>query len=262
VTVPRHLREVLSRAPASAEPGRGTPVRPALGTFLKIGHPDVPALLALAGFDFVVIDMEHAPLGPAEVHLLIGAALGAGLPPLVRVPDHSASTIGRVLDSGAHGVLVPHVSTAGQAAAMVAAARLPPHGKRGYGPTVRAGAYGSDTAGYREGAGEALVIPQIEDPEGVAASADILATPGIDHAFVGAADLAASTGLHPDAPEFTALLETVRDAAESAGTGLGTAVGAQGPPRPPPGLEPASFLAVSNDASLLLTAGRSITTHG
>ncbi len=248
----RHLRELLS---ASAADTRG----PLLGTFTKLAHPDVTAILALAGFDFVVIDMEHAPLGPAEVHQLIGSALGAGLPPLVRVPNQDLSTVGRVLDSGAHGVLVPHVTSARQAAALVDAAQLPPTGSRGFGPTVRAGSFGCDLAGYLRSSEQAVVIPQIEDPDAVAECAAIAETPGIDHVFVGLADLAASTQLRAGHPDLTALLEKIRDTAGAAGVLVGTGVSGDRPPRPPLGLETTSFMTVSNDASLLLAAGRSIT---
>ncbi|WP_406033188.1 aldolase/citrate lyase family protein [Nocardioides sp. NBC_00163] len=240
-----HLREVLSF--------------PALGTFAKIGHRDVIEVLAIAGLDFVIIDMEHAALGPAEVHALVGAALGSGLPPLVRVPDHDATTIARVLDSGAHGVLVPHVSTAEQAERLLEAARLPPNGRRGYGPTVRAGRYGSDPDAYRKSAELALVIPQIEDPEGVENCSAIAAT-GVGHLFVGMADLAVTAGLETSDPALTDMLRHVDGVARRHDIVLGTAVSAAHGPTAPAGLDSASFLAVSNDASLLLERARALAT--
>lgn len=239
-----HLREVLAS--------------PALGTFAKIGHPDVIEVLAIAGLDFVIIDMEHAALGPAEVHALVGAALGHGLPPLVRVPDHDAVTIARVLDSGAQGVLVPHVSTAEQAERLLEAARLPPTGKRGYGPTVRAGRYGSDPDAYRRSAELAVVIPQIEDPDGVENSAAIAAT-GVGHLFVGMADLAVTAGLGTTDAALLEMLRQVDEVARRHDVVLGTAVSAAHGPAAPAGLDSASFLAVSNDASLLLDRARSLT---
>ncbi|MER6936217.1 aldolase/citrate lyase family protein [Nocardioides sp. NPDC127514] len=239
-----HLREVLAS--------------PALGTFAKIGHPDVIEVLAIAGLDFVIIDMEHAALGPAEVHALVGAALGHGLPPLVRVPDHDAVTIARVLDSGAQGVLVPHVSTAEQAERLLEAARLPPTGKRGYGPTVRAGRYGSDPDAYRRSAELAVVIPQIEDPDGVENSAAIAAT-GVGHLFVGMADLAVTAGLGTTDAALLEMLRHVDEVARRHDVVLGTAVSAAHGPAAPAGLDSASFLAVSNDASLLLDRARSLT---
>lgn len=118
--------------------------RTAFGTWVKLPTVDVVELLAHAGFDFLVIDMEHSPLDVLTVHQLLGTARGCGLPTLVRVPDRTPSTISRVLDSGSAGVLVPHVDTVADARAVVSAGRFTPHGTRGYGPTVRAGVWGAD----------------------------------------------------------------------------------------------------------------------
>jgi 2-keto-3-deoxy-L-rhamnonate aldolase RhmA len=230
--------------------------RRALGTWLKIAHNDVADLLALAGFDFVVVDMEHAPIGIGDAHRLIGAALGAGLPPLVRVPELDESVVARVLDSGAHGVLVPHVRTAEDAERIVRAARLPPRGTRGFGPTVRSGGWGADPDSYRRSAARSVVIPQIECADGVRNVGAIADVEGIDHLFVGTADLAESTGLAPTDPAFGELLAAVSDAAAAHGVPLGTAVGATG--APPPRLGDCRFFAVSNDAGLLLHGARSV----
>lgn len=242
----KHFRELLLEiAPAAA-----------VGTFVKIAHSDVVELLALAGFDFVIIDMEHAPLGLAEVHQLIGAARGAGIPPLVRVPELDDVVIARVLDSGAHGVLVPHVQTREDAERLVRAARLPPDGNRGYGPTVRAGGWGSDVPLYRRLDRQAALIPQIECTLGVQNAAQIAAVPGIDHLFLGTADLAASTGLASSDPEFAQLLATVADAAANGSIPLGTAIGAAPETPLPEALGTCRFWAVSNDAGLLLHGSR------
>ncbi|MCO4273809.1 aldolase/citrate lyase family protein [Pseudarthrobacter sp. HLT3-5] len=242
----RHFRELLQE-----------PVHTARGTFVKIAHSDVVELLALAGFDFVIIDMEHAPLGLAEVHQLIGAARGAGIPPLVRVPELDDVVIARVLDSGAHGVLVPHIQTREDAERLVRAARLPPDGNRGYGPTVRAGGWGSDVPRYRRLDRQAALIPQIECSLGVQNAAQIAAVPGIDHLFLGMADLAASTGLDPSDPAFAQLLATVADAAASGNMPLGTAIGAVPETTLPEALTACRFWAISNDAGLLLHGSRS-----
>lgn len=247
----RHVRDLFAR-----------PGRRALGTWLKIAHSDVPELLALAGFDFVVIDMEHAPIGIADAHRLIAAARGAGLPPLVRVPRLDDSLIAGVLDSGAQGVVVPHVRTEQDAERLVRAARLPPAGTRGFGPTVRSGGWGSDTESYRRSAAHAVVIPQIECAVGVGNAEAIAGVDGIDHLFIGTADLAESTGLRPADPAFGAMLGAVRDAATAHRLPFGTAVGADSGPVPPRPLDGCGFLLVSNDAGLLLHGARAALTRG
>lgn len=230
------------------------PGGPALGTWVKLPVADSVEMLAAAGFDFVAVDMEHAPLDLPTVHRLIGTARGCGLPALVRVPDRTASTIGRVLDSGAAGVLVPHVDDVEQALATVAHTRFPPHGTRGYGPTVRAGRWGADVPGYLEAAERSVAIPQLESPQAVAAVDAIAAVPGLGALFVGPADLAVATGLPAGSAEFDGLLARVREAAVTHGVPLGTAVGNPAAARALP--DHYDFVLVGNDASMLAGAAR------
>ncbi|WP_433502880.1 HpcH/HpaI aldolase family protein [Pseudonocardia halophobica] len=230
--------------------------RTALGTWVKLPTVDSVELLAHAGFDFLVVDMEHSPLDVLTVHHLLGAAHGCGLPALVRVPDRTPSTISRVLDSGAAGVLVPHVDTATDARAVVSAGRFPPHGTRGYGPTVRAGAWGADVPGYRASDNETAVVPQLESREAIDAVREIGAVDGLAALFVGPADLAVATGLAAGSPEFAALLDDVASAAKELVLPLGTAVGTAAAAR-----ELAAhhdFVMISNDASMLGQAARTL----
>lgn len=231
--------------------------RALIGTWVKMPTTVSVDLLALAGFDFLVIDMEHAPLGTETVHELIGAARGRGVPALVRVPDRGASTISRVLDSGACGVLVPHVDTAADAAAVIGAARFPPHGSRGFGPTVRAGDWGADVPGYRASGEHAVVVPQLESREAVGAAAEMARLDGVGALFVGPVDLAVATGLDRDSTEFADLLRTAESAVKEHGVPIGTATGAD----PAAARELArryDFVLVANDASLLCAAGASL----
>lgn len=231
--------------------------RALLGTWVKIPAPVSVELLALAGFDFVVIDMEHAPLGVEVVHELIGAALGRGVPALVRVPDTGRSTISRVLDSGAAGVLVPHVEAVSDAQAVISAARFPPRGSRGFGPTVRAGDWGADVGRYRASGEDAVVVPQLESRAAIDAASDIAALDGLGALFVGPADLAVATGLDQSSPEFDALVSAAESAAKAHGVPIGTAVGAN----PAAARELArryDFVLAANDASLLCGAGASL----
>ena len=181
-------RRSLFRA-ALAEP-------PALGTWVKIPAMEVVELVALAGFDFIVIDLEHSPIDLETAYRLIGTALHTGVAPIVRVPGRDPGFIARILDAGAEGIMVPHVDTVEQARAVVSAVRFPPLGARGVGSTSRAGAWGAlPRAEYlRYGQEEAVVIAQIESAEGVRNAGAIAATEGIDALLVGAADLAVSEG--------------------------------------------------------------------
>ncbi|WP_157978854.1 HpcH/HpaI aldolase family protein [Nocardia aurea] len=233
--------------------------RTLFGTWVKMPTTVGVELLALAGFDFVVIDMEHAPLGLETVHELIGAARGHRMQALVRVPDRQPSNISRVLDSGAAGVLVPHVDSAAEAAAVMSAARFPPEGSRGFGPTVRAGAWGADAETYRASGTEAFVAPQLESRAAIEDVAAIASTPGLGALFVGPVDLAVATGLAPDSAEFRELVSAVEMTAERLGIPLGTAVGADSAAA----RERArryDFVLVANDASLLRTAAAELMT--
>jgi 2-keto-3-deoxy-L-rhamnonate aldolase RhmA len=231
--------------------------RALIGTWVKMPTTVSVDLLALAGFDFVVIDMEHAPLGPETVHELIGAARGRRMHALVRVPDRVPSTISRVLDSGAAGVLVPHVDTTADAEVVIGAARFPPHGSRGFGPTVRAGDWGADVGGYRASGEDAFVVPQLESREAIEAAAAIAALDGLGALFVGPVDLAVATGLDRHSSEFSGLLHAAESAAKQHGVPIGTAVGAD-PVAARELAERYDFVLVANDASLLCAAGASL----
>jgi 4-hydroxy-2-oxoheptanedioate aldolase len=176
---------------------------PLLGTFSVIASTEVVELAGLAGFDVVILDMEHgayeiAGLGP---HIL--AARARDIAPIVRVRWNEPALIGAALDAGAAGVLVPHVQSAADAAAVVAAARFPPLGGRGAHPWVRAADYAAAPDWHARANTDVAVIAMVEGREGVAAVDEILATPGLDAVFLGPVDLAASLGLagqldHPD----------------------------------------------------------------
>lgn len=200
--------------------------RTAFGTWIKLPTVESIELVALAGFDFVVLDMEHAPLDIGIVHQLIGAANGCRVPALVRVPDRGPTAIARVLDSGAAGVLVPHVDTVAQVRAVIAASRFPPEGTRGFGPTVRAGSWGAATTKYGKSGEQVVVIPQLESRQAVDAVHELGAVDGIGALFVGPADLAVATGLSSDSAEFGALLDRVESTSKELGVPIGTATGA------------------------------------
>jgi 2-dehydro-3-deoxyglucarate aldolase/4-hydroxy-2-oxoheptanedioate aldolase len=233
----------------------GTPV----GTWLKITSGEPVEIMAYAGFDFVVVDLEHAPLDLQTAYRLVNAAAALGMTPLVRVPDGTPSTIQKVLDAGAMGILVPHVDTVEQARAVGRACRFPPHGVRGAGGTSRAGAWGlRPTAEYlATGNDDVLCVPQLESVEAVKAAPEILALHPVDAVFVGAADLALSMGTTPAGPEVAELVAAAVEAAHAAGKRCGLAFGAE-PARA--ARAECDFALLSNDTSMLAAAARDLVT--
>jgi 2-keto-3-deoxy-L-rhamnonate aldolase RhmA len=200
--------------------------RPLLGTFVKTPHATVVEILGAMGLDFLVLDGEHSPFDRAATDACLLAARAAGVAMLVRVPDHSPSTILGVLDCGAAGVVVPHVTTREQAVALADAVRYVPGG-RGIAGTTRAGQYGlRPLAEHRRAAiAEVSLICQIEDREGVENHAAIAAVDGVDGLFVGRADLSLSYGRDDfSSPEIDAIAAEVL-AAKGAATGLYCAPG-------------------------------------
>jgi 2-keto-3-deoxy-L-rhamnonate aldolase RhmA len=182
------------------------------------------------GLDFVTIDMEHCPTGLETVAHLARAADAVGLVPFVRVPELNAPLIGRVLDLGVRGVVIPHASP-DRCRAAVRAARYAPDGERGACPVIRAAGY--LPADWEEHARhinrEVLVIPLIEDAAAVDQVDAILGQDGIDVVFFGPFDLATSLGL-PGAdcrhPTMAQALARVVEAARRRGKWVMTTVGA------------------------------------
>ncbi|GAA4165086.1 HpcH/HpaI aldolase/citrate lyase family protein [Phytohabitans flavus] len=220
-----------------------------IGAWIKLPVVESVEIMALAGFDFVVVDLEHGALDLTDVSRLVAVAAAHGLTPLVRVPDHSTTTIQRVLDAGAQGVLVPHVDTPAQAEAVVRAMRFPPRGHRGAGGTGRAGQWGllPRDEYIRHGDTAVLCVPQLESAEAIAAAPAILAVDGVDAVFVGSADLALSLG---DPGRVPALVDEALAAGAAAGKpcGLATITPEQAAGAVRRG---ARFLLVGNDAGML-----------
>ncbi|WAL68537.1 aldolase/citrate lyase family protein [Amycolatopsis cynarae] len=231
-----------------------------VGTWLKIASGEPVEIMAYAGFDFVVIDLEHAPLDLQTAYRLINSAAALDVVPLVRVPDTTPSAIQKILDAGAMGILVPHVDTAEQAAAAGRACRFPPHGIRGAGGTSRAGAWGlRPNAEYlATGNDDVLFIPQLESVEAIKAAPEILALDTVDAVFVGAADLSLSMGTTPASPEVRHLIDSAIEAAHTAGKRCGLAFGGV-PDRAAQAVrDGCDFVLLSNDTSMLAEAARGL----
>ncbi len=162
-----------------------------IGTFIKTPSPVVAEILALSDLDVIAIDCEHAPFGRVELDLCIAALRAADKPCLVRVADDTPTEIRNALDSGATGIIVPHVTTAAQAARIVKAAHFG-DGGRGYAGSPRAAGYTTKAMAEHlaDSRDQTTVVVQIEDIAALPAVADIAAVDGVDCLFVGRVDLA------------------------------------------------------------------------
>jgi len=167
-----------------------------LGSWLSFGYQYSAEIMARAGFDWMVIDLEHGAIDMGEARSLIQIIDLAGCVPLVRVASNDVVRIKQALDAGARGVIIPMVNTAEEARSAVRAAYYPPTGARGVG-LARAQDYGVGFDSYRSRASvETIVIVQIEHIEAVKNLEAILAVTGVDGFMVGPYDLSGSVG-HP-----------------------------------------------------------------
>ncbi len=164
--------------------------------FVALGSETVTEIAGHAGYDFCLIDGEHAPYDPSLIRRQLAVLDATGTPAAVRVPVGEDWVLKQVLDLGAQTIMVPMVETAAQAQALVAACRYPPEGHRGMGGyTMRASGYGANPTYPAEANGQIGLMLQIESAAGLAAIEEIAAIPGVDCLFIGPADLAADLGL-------------------------------------------------------------------
>lgn len=199
--------------------------RPALGLILNLAAPAMVEIGSLMGFDFVMIDAEHGPVGPAEAEPMIRAAELARMAPLVRVPSSEPHIALRYLDLGAVGIVFPHVSTAEAARKCVEAVLFPPAGKRGVAPSTNAAGYNTRMP-FKEYLKHAnrVLLPMviIEEPEAVENIDEIVKVEGLAVIVLGAMDLSAAMGHpgDPGAPAVEAAVEKVIASCKAAGIPL------------------------------------------
>lgn len=165
-----------------------------VGLWLSLASPTATEMGARAGFDWVLIDMEHTTNSEAQTLEHLRAANGGTAEPMVRVPWNDAVVIKRVLDAGARSLIVPYVQSVEEAQRAVRATRYPPHGIRGYSGMSRANDYARDKTYATNAADEIFLAVQVESPEAAKLAGDIAAIDGIDGVFVGPNDLAANMG--------------------------------------------------------------------
>lgn len=188
--------------------------KPVVGTWLGLGNVPAARFLARSGFAYLTVDIEHNAIGMETAAQMFGAIADAGCVSLARVPAGKHDHIKRVLDTGAHGVVVPMVNTRIEALEAVAACLYPPVGTRSVGGALHALNFDTDPATYYNRANdELLIVLQCEHIQAVRDFDQVFSVPGIDAVFVGPNDLAASMrgpdGRPPEPDAFKAALAAI-----------------------------------------------------
>lgn len=166
------------------------------GPFMKTGDPMFVEAAGLAGFDYVILDTEHGPVGIESQQNNVRAAEARNLVPIIRLKDKAENTIGRALDIGAYGIQVPQIATAEEAEEVVKYAKFYPYGMRGVCRFVRAADYSAmDRYEYFENSKDVLIILQLEGIDAIKNIDEILEVEGVDILFIGPYDLSQSLGV-------------------------------------------------------------------
>ena len=191
-----------------------------IGAWAQSMSPVTAEIMAQAGFDWIMIDMEHAPGGFDTTMSQVQAMDRSNCVPLVRAPWNDAVAIKRILDTGVMGVLVPYVNSAMEAEEAVKACKYPPLGIRGVAGSPKAAGYGQNVMEYIKAANDKiLVLTAVETGEAVTNLDEILKVPGLDGIFIGPMDLATSMGYlgDPGQPEVQSAIKEVEEKVMAAG---------------------------------------------
>ena len=222
------------------------------GTFIGMATPVSAEVCAAAGFDWVLLDLEHGAGGEEQVRDVVPAAGSYGVPTVVRVEAVERIRIGRAMDSGAAGIMLPRLNTAAEVREALTFLRYPPAGVRGVATYNRACRFGLDPGALDRADRETLCVVQIESAAAVAAADEIAAIDGVDVLFIGPRDLSHDLGVPGDitAPAYVEALGTVLAAAQRHGKACGLLVadGAAAATRLAAGW---SFIAIGSDSTLL-----------
>lgn len=197
--------------------------KPSIGTWIEISFPEIAEIMGNFGFDWFVIDMEHAPHSYSEAQMIMQAMAASQTLPFIRVPCNDIVAIKKSLDIGSYGVVIPWVNTKEDAINAVKACIYPQKGGlRGTGPR-RALNYGFDQNYFDIVDEELLIVVQIETEKALKNLEDIFSTDGVDAALVGPWDLSMSLGVFKqmDHPKMISALEKILDKAQNAGVAPG-----------------------------------------
>lgn len=200
--------------------------QPQIGLWISLANNYAAEVVASAGFDWLLVDMEHAPAEVATVLGQLQAIAPHGSTAIVRPPWNDPVMVKRLLDIGAPGLLFPMVQSVAEAQAAVAATRYPPQGVRGVAGSIRANQFGRITDYYAKANDETAVILQVETRHAVAQAVEIGQVAGVDGIFFGPADIAADMGLlgqHMSEPVWDLIL-TAAGKLMAAGIPVGTLV--------------------------------------
>lgn len=230
-----------------------------LGSWLTLGNTGIAEIMANAGFDWLVVDLEHSTISIAEAGELIRTIDLCGVAPLVRLTSNDPNQIKRVMDAGAHGIVVPMVNTPEAAALAIAATRYAPDGSRGVG-LARAQGYGVKFKEYLQWQrDEPIVIVQIEHKDAIDQLDDILKVPGVDGFIIGPYDLSCSMGIpgHFEQPEFINVMTHIRETGQRLGCPAGLHIVEPDPQRLELSIQEGyTFIAYSVDIRMLDVSAR------
>lgn len=231
---------------------------PPLGSWIMSASPIIAEAMGHAGYDWLLVDMEHSPIDLAQATAIMQALSGTPSEVVLRVPWNDPVMVKRVMDAGARSIMFPFIQSVDEARAAVAATRYPPQGTRGVAAMHRASRFGTAPDYLARANDQVAVILQLETPEAVALMPEIAELDGVDAVFIGPGDLSGGMGLlgqigHADVQ---AALRSAAKAAKTAGLACGIV-----------GADPASvrsyidmgfsYVAIASDLGLLMGAAKS-----
>jgi 2-dehydro-3-deoxyglucarate aldolase/4-hydroxy-2-oxoheptanedioate aldolase len=229
-----------------------------VGTFVGLGSQTAAEVCAASGADWILVDLEHGSGAEEVVGPAVLAAGAYGVPTLVRVETDDRIRIGRVLDQGAAGIMLPRLGGGQQAAEALTHLRYPPYGDRGVATYNRSCRWGMDASPLSEAEQETVGIVQIENLKALDEVEEIAALDAADVLFVGPLDLSTALGVPRrfDSPEYRGALQRVLEAAERNGKAAGI-LALDGPAAAAYAAEGFRFIAVGSDSTVLSAALRS-----